>query len=345
MLRQLKKILLFLSIILIVLVAREFIELYVLLRSLDPIWGYVFILLSAGTLYYFALLPLLKILRMPQGYRPAVGAKDVDGIIATRMKKFRSNPYLLESGFDFSNIENSAEGYDKVIKQFETEARRIRKKYVTNLFYATAVAQNGFIDAILILSANVNLVKEIFVLYNGRGSNRDLLAIGKQVYYSFAIGGSEAVEYAINETVEKLATESIKGIPFLDKVLGSLADGFVNASLLTRVALITENHCKMISIESNKELYPSPGLIVSSTRDITSDIYSRIKTVLKDLSKRKREEIMSLASYTLNPARYVLEKAVNPIAEKTGTTLSHVTAFSLTPLRNVFRKRFRFRKK
>jgi hypothetical protein len=345
MLRQFKKIFLFLSIIVFLFVVREFIELYVLLRAIHPVWAYLFILLSLGFLYYFAFMPLLKILRMPQGFKPVVDSKDPDSLRVRRMQKFRSNPYLLKSEFDFSQLANDEKGYDTVIKRFENETANIRRKYITNLFYATAIAQNGFIDAILILSANVNMVKEIFVLYNGRVSNRDLLAIGKQVYYSLAIGGSEAIEYAVDETISKLATEGIKGIPFLDKILGSLADGFVNACLLTRVALITENYCKLVSIKSNKELYPSPGVIVSSTRAITSDLYSRVKNVLKELSKRKSEEILSLANYTLNPARYVLEKAISPIAEKTSSSIKYVRSFSLLPLRNAFHKSFAFWKK
>lgn len=342
MLRQFKKILLFLSVILLFFVLREFIELYALVRSLHPIAGYAFIILSTAFLFYFAALPLIKIIKMPTGFKPVTNPELTEDIINQRMMRFRSNPYLKQTEFDFSSIKNDKEGYDTVVKSFEEESARIRKKYITNLFYASSIAQNGFLDAIFILSANVNMVKEIFILFNGRVSNKDLFAIGRQVYYSLAIGGSEAIEYAVDETISKMASDSVRSIPFVDKIIGSMADGFVNACLLTRVAIITENYCKLVYIKSNKDLFPSAKVIVSSTKDITSDLYSRVKNVLKDLSKNTTDEILSFASYTINPARFVLDKALSPIAEKTNTSLKYVKSFSLTPLRNVFQKGFSF---
>ncbi|MCH8127657.1 hypothetical protein IIC38_17135 [candidate division KSB1 bacterium] len=345
MLRQIKKILLFLTVILSFFIIREFIELYVLIRSLHPVWGYIFLFISAGFLFYFGALPLIKILKMPQGFKPVTNPDETDEAINRRLDRFRSNPYLLKNEFDFSTVENAQKNYDKIIKVLEKETARIRKKYITNLFYATSIAQNGFLDAILILSANINLIKEIFILFNGRVSNKDLFGIGRQIYYSLAIGGSEAIEYAIDETVSKLASDSVRSIPFVDKILGSMADGFVNACLLTRVSMIAENYCKYVYIKSNKDLYPSPSVILTSTRDITSDIYSRVKTVLKDLSKSTSEEILSFASYTINPARFVLNKALLPIAEKTNTSFKYVKSLSLSPFQSIFQKGLSFWKK
>lgn len=341
MFKYFKKILIFISALLILFVAREFIELYVLLRELHPSIGYGFIVIVAVLLAYFAIWPMVKILKMPQGFKPQIRARNVEAIAAQRMRRFRGNRFLLKSGFDFSQVEDDQDGYRKVIAALEVEAAKFRKKYITNLFYASSISQNGFIDAVLILSANVNLVKETFTLYNGRTSNRDLFSIARQIYFSLAIGGSEAIEYAMDESISKLATEGMKSIPFLDKVLGSLADGFVNACLLTRVALITENYCKLITIDSSKDLYPSPSVIISSTRDITADIYSRTRNVLKEMSRKRTEEVVSFANYALNPARYVMSKAIGPLAEKTNSSLRYVTLKSFAPLQNLFKKRWK----
>ncbi len=89
-------------------------------------------------------------------------------------------------------------------------------------------------------------------LYHGRVSNKAL----------WAIGGSEGVEYATRELFSKLATESIKSVLFADRIFGSLADGFVNAALLTRISLITENYCKLVTIESDKDLHPTSEFIL-----------------------------------------------------------------------------------
>ncbi|OQY38189.1 MAG: hypothetical protein B6226_03975, partial [Candidatus Cloacimonetes bacterium 4572_65] len=118
------------------------------------------------------------------------------------------------------------------------------------------MAQNGFLDALIILSSSINHIKSIFILYNGRVNNRDLLNIGKNVYYSVLIGGSEGVEYVTDEIVTKLASDTVKSIPFIDKIIASLADGLVNSVLLTRISYLTENYCKMTYLEKSSDLLP-----------------------------------------------------------------------------------------
>ena len=80
--------------------------------------------------------------------------------------------------------------YSKRIELLVKECANIRKKYVAQLFYSSSISQNGFIDAMLVLSYSINMVKDIFVLYNGRVTNRDLFNIAKKIYYSIAIAGS-----------------------------------------------------------------------------------------------------------------------------------------------------------
>ena len=155
------------------------------------------------------------------------------------------------------------------------------------MFYRTGIIQNGFIDSLLILSSSVALIKEMFTLYNGRVSNRDVWIIAKQVYYSMVIGGSETVEYATEEVFSKIANDSMKNIPFLDKIIASVADGFVNAVLTTRVALITENYCSKTYVASYRELYPNPKFIVRTAQSLTSSMISNISLVLKKMTSDK----------------------------------------------------------
>jgi hypothetical protein len=150
------------------------------------------------------------------------------------------------------------------------------------------------------------LIKEIFVLYNGRVSNKDLIIIAKKVYYSIVIGGSEGIEYVTDEFISKFAIGGINNIPFISKVTGSLADGFINAMLLARVSIITENYCKKIHIESDKELYPSIDLVLKTTKLITQDIFDKVKFTMQNMSKEKIEQLLSKVS---NPVNYVLKES------------------------------------
>lgn len=101
------------------------------------------------------------------------------------------------------------------------------------------------------------------------------------MYYSVVIGGSEGVEYATGELFSALAPGLIKAIPFLGKITQSLADGLVNATLLTRVSLITENYCRLTFIEKESDLYPKYKSVLSATKHILHLMRDK-KTLVED---------------------------------------------------------------
>jgi len=129
-----------------------------------------------------------------------------------------------------------------------------------------------------------------------------------------AIGGSEGVTYAADEIFSKFATGGVKSIPFADKIFSSLADGFINAALLTRISLITENYCKLVYIKSNKDLYPSPGFIATTTKFLVSDITEKLFDELVKMSKEKTGDLLKITVY---PVRYVLAGAWTKVIETT----------------------------
>lgn len=318
----------FFSLFLIYIIFRELLELYLLTRALHPAFGYATLVLLLGLIIYSIIIPIYKIIKIPKNYAPSKDKNRAPEIIQNRLNKFKTNPFLIESGFDFSNIEETEEGYQKTIEVLEKESEQIRKRYVLRLFYSSSISQNGFLDAILILSSSVNLVKELFVLYHGRVSNKDLWAIAKKVYLSMAIGGSEGVEYATQELFSKFATESIKSVPFADRIFGSLADGFVNAALLTRISLLTENYCKLVIIESDKDLNPTSKFILKTTKFITSDIMEKMTVELLRMSKEKTVDTVMLA---VNPVAHLFSKTIDKVKEGT----EKVTSYPKEMLRDV----------
>ncbi|HET55900.1 MAG TPA: DUF697 domain-containing protein, partial [Ignavibacteria bacterium] len=285
---------------------KEFLQLYSYLSNISPLLAIVVIALLGIFIIYYGILPIIQIILLPTSLGPTRDLSKIDAILEKRVKKLRGNHYLRETNFDFSDIKADNVSYERMIDSLKPEAQRIRKKHVNSVFYGTAISQNGFLDAIMIFSASVNMVKEIFILYNGRVNNKDLFAIAKKVYYSIIIGGSEGIEYATEEVFSKLATDSMKSIPFLDKIFSSLADGFVNAVLLTRISLITENYCTKLYIEKDRELFPRPAFVIETAKDLTKDLLARIKDNMFTLAKEKSESILRKA---VNPVTLVLDKS------------------------------------
>ena len=310
--KLIKKLIFFISIFFVYIILKEFITLYHFTKSIHPVVVVITLIVIFIFITYFILVPIVQIIRIPRNYSPTKEKNKVPGLIQLRMNNFRSNKFLTDSNFDLESITPDETGYNRITEFLQPEAEKIRKKYVTQLFYSSSIAQNGFLDAILILSSSINLVKELFILYHGRVSNKDLMAIAKKVYYSMAIGGSEGVEYATEEIFSKLTAGGIKSIPFASKILGSVADGFINAALLTRISFITENYCKYLYITSEKDLYPSYKVVISSTKIITSDIIEKFIRELKNVAKDRTSKYV-LA--TVNPVGYILGKAMGRMAE------------------------------
>ncbi len=307
-----KRIIFFISLFLLYFVIKEFLEFYILLRSVHPVAGYVSLIMISGILIYFILIPVFSIIRMPVYKGPTRNEEQEAELIRHRIIRFKKNEYLNSIQFEFGEGIDDREQYHRIMEKLQPECDRIRKKYVSQLFYTSSISQNGFIDAILILSSSISLIKEIFILFNGRVSNRDLLTIGKKLYYSMAIGGSEGVEYATQEIFSKLATKGIKSIPFIEKILGSLADGYVNSILLTRIAYITENYCSLTYIRSERDLYSSPKFISNATKNIISDIFDRISATMR---KMALDRTVDFALVAVNPIGYVLVKTIDLLTQ------------------------------
>jgi hypothetical protein len=272
--------------------------------------GYAVLVIILFAFIYFVFIPVYKIFTLPVNPGPVLSKSHEQALIAGRVKRFSKNKFLKEMPIEVSTTTDIQEQYSQTIALLEKEGARIRKKYVAQLFYSSSISQNGFIDAMLVLSYSVNMVKDIFVLYNGRVTNRDLLNISKKVYLSIAIAGSEGIEYVTDEIITKLASEGVKSIPFIDNILGSIADGFLNALLLNRISYITENYCKLTYIESNNDLYPAPTKVFSATKHITADMTTKLISVIKKISLDKT---INFALVALNPVGYVWEKTFDKL--------------------------------
>ncbi len=305
---MLKRLAAFILILVVYLILREMLNFYALAHSVNPYLGYIVLVVLLAILVYFVVIPLYRIGRLSGDPGPVRKRKKELELIEIRLQRALNNSYLKEIKFEHPQFGSAYDRYELTTQKLTERCDEIRRKYIVHLFYSSAVSQYGFIDAILIFSANLNLVKEIFTLYTGRVSGRDLWQIMKQIYYSVAIGGSEGVEFAVEELISKLGSDTLKSIPFFDKVMVSIAGGFTNAVLLSRISLITENYCKLTYIQSTKDLSPEPKMILDSTKAIVDEPINYIKQQLNDIAKQKA---LDFSKYAINPTRTVIEKAID----------------------------------
>lgn len=342
--KMLKRLILFVIALFAYLILREMLNFYVLAHTANPYLGYLVLAILVSVLVYFVVVPLYRISRLSGDPGPVRKKRKELELMEMRLQRRLGNKHLKESGYILPITGTIQERYESSSTELSQRCDEIRRKYVVHLFYSSAVSQYGFIDAILIFSANVNLVKEIFTLYTGRATGRDLWQIARQIYYSVAIGGSEGVEFAVEELISKMGTDTLKSIPFFDKVMVSIASGFTNAVLLSRISLITENYCRMTYIESTRDLSPDPLQILDSTKAIVEEPIRHIKKQLNDIAKQKA---IDFSRYAINPARTVIEKALDKFTSKSDEgdeatqSAKRSIAVGLNPLKYFSQRRLR----
>lgn len=303
---MLKRILTWLSLILVYLVIKEFLVLHQAAKSIHPWGGWAMIALFMGVIGYFVVIPFMRIIVMPARLRPARDPEQINRVASARVKQMRKNIRLRPVDVDWEAVESTPEGYRRLLEALAPEAEKIRKRYVTQVFYATSIAQNGFLDAVIILSIATAMMRDYFILYQGRVSNREMLKIGRLVYLSMAIGGSEGVETATDEILSKLVATGVKSVPFAARLFGSVADGFVNAALMTRVAMVTENYCTRLFAESDRAFFPTLHAVVSATKTVTSDLIERVANEMRKLAKDQTGSALKAA---VNPVKVIFSKA------------------------------------
>jgi hypothetical protein len=301
---SIKKIFFFISLTALYFVAKEFISLYVTLKDVFFPLGILFIIGSIAFVFYFAVIPIYQIMKLEKFEGPVKSKEKIPELRAKRIERFKRNPYLLESReINVLKLKNSDEDYEKAVSILSKKANEIRRKKVNAVFYSTGISQNGFIDGLFMIGASFGLIKEIFILYNGRMNNLALLDIIKKIYYAVLIAGTEGVEYASNEIFSKLGTHTLKNVPFLSGIITSLIDGFVNAALITRIGITAENYCKLLYAENDRKLVPHAKIVVDTARELTKDSMSSIKENILKLTDGKTAEKVK------NPINFVFSKA------------------------------------
>jgi hypothetical protein len=289
---MIKRIIVFFSVLAFYFVAKEFLTLYFLLENVSPYLAWAMVLASGAFLFFYGVKPLLEIVKMSQFDEPVNDRSKIAELRAKRLESFKENKYLKSEGVRLENLHNTQEEYDRIVNILKEKSREIRSRYVKGVFYKVGVSQNGFIDSIVLLGSSIMMMKEMFAIFNGRVNNWMLLKLLRKVYIAMIISGTEGMEAASDEVLNKLGADVLKKIPFANVVVSSVLDGFVSAALVTRIAIITENYCTTLYVESEKDLYPSTKIVTDTARDIVGGMLNVIRGNLKENFKNGYDKVL-----------------------------------------------------
>ncbi|MEP4532671.1 MAG: DUF697 domain-containing protein [Cyclobacteriaceae bacterium] len=280
----LRRTFMFFSIVILYFIVKELLFLYSSLKDIHPYVAYGFVAIILLLTIFYIVVPIIRVLQIPVFKSPSFDAGDRNQILRSRLKSLRKNAHLVAAGVTQNQFESTEEEYNQYISALKPGVEQIRKQYVKRVFISTTIAQNGFLDAFILLSTNATMVREIFSLYNGRVNNLDLLKIYGSVYRVVIAGGSDITEDIAEGATTFLLGKSTESIPIFGKVAAAISDGIVNATLTTRISFIVERYCSLIIVKKRSDLKPTGAVVKEIVKISTEPIVQAVKSIGK---KRK----------------------------------------------------------
>jgi Domain of unknown function (DUF697) len=245
-------------------------------------------------------LPLYVFLRLPKPLIPPQQTEgpEYDHYRERLAKRLASNPLLGKQhpGQPLS-IEASLEKLDGI-------ADRRTRDVASQVFLATAISQNGSVDALVVLGAQGKLVLDIATIYYQRPTLRDLAYLYANVAATAFIAG-ELDDIDVAEQMQPIVSavlgSSVAAIPGMSAAaslfVNSVVTGTGNAYLTLRVGIIARQYCghrkggdrKGIRRSAAAQALPLLGSIVrDGAASVAAAIWDRPKKFFSDLTDKMK---------------------------------------------------------
>lgn len=312
MLKQLRNIVLPLSILFILgfllFLFNQVSQVYLVLLSIDTTLAYVVTAVLTTTLTFLMVLPLVLFLKLPSPLSPPASLAEVEQFKVNLKQRLTRNTFLKQNNVSTDSLEDA-------LAALNAEANVRIKKTANTVFLATAISQNGKLDALTVLVTQSKLIWDLAHLYYQRPSLRDLSSLYINVGTATFLA-SQIEEMDISEQLEPVMRSLFKGmttqsVPLVGNsasiVVDSLLEGSTNAFLTLRVGIIARNYCSGRYFETRKQAKLSAfkeasgmlgAIVVSASKNVISGIVEAtkrtgVKTVKSgvDAVKRTGEKI------------------------------------------------------
>ncbi len=226
-----------------------------LLYRANETLGRIAAFLAAALGLALVLIPAVSFLRLP---KPIIPPQEESGppyekYLERVRKRLAGNPYLKETSI------GTLYELEIAVAKLHTEAQQISVAWAKRVFLGTALSQNGILDMLIVLAAQITMVRRIAGVYYQRPTLRDLLNLYSNVaataFMSYALE-----EIDLSEQVEPLVESAMSGITAVPIVgamvtpfVAATLDGTANAFLTLRVGIITSWYCTpLVRIEKKK---------------------------------------------------------------------------------------------
>ncbi len=234
---------------------------YLMASELNPVFGkVVLVLLSAISIVLIAS-PFVVLFKLPKPMKRPENEKELIVYKKQLLKRLQKNKFLLEK----EEVPKAIDDLPQAIELLDEEANRLIKSTSKTIFLATAISQNGKLDALTVFLSQMRLVWKVAHVYYQRPSAKELLYLyGNVGTTAFLAGQIEDVDLA--EHLEPIVTSIAKNasgrsVPVLGPtatiVLDSLMEGTTNAFLSLRVGILSKKYCNQLTVSTKREIRSS----------------------------------------------------------------------------------------
>ncbi len=247
-------------------------------RAVHPLLGAVVLIAVAAGIVLLVLVPIAQVLRLPGALTRPKEQRGAawEKFVRRYAKRLARNPVVraghadvgaldaaLREKRDMAVVEAEA---TKAVGYLDEQARKIVARHAAAVFTATAISQSGRLDAAIVLSAQIRLVKEIAELYYQRPRPRELWAVYVNVGASVFVAG-EIQDSELLAVLGAPVTAGLTGLlpvhgtdPLVSLLVTSLLDGSANAFLTLRVGALARRYCALRLEGDRREVTRSASL-------------------------------------------------------------------------------------
>jgi hypothetical protein len=299
--------------------------------------------------------PILRLLRLPTALvRPAKDDGPAwDRFVSRYGRRLLKNPHLREGDFDLGPLREACDRRDtrsieheatEAIAVLDERARATIVRHAAAVFTATAVSQSGRLDAALVLSSQLRMIRAVGEIYYQRPGLRELLPLYANVGTAAFVAG-EIQESEVLAVLGAPVSAGLTGLlpvsgadPLISLLVNSFLDGSANAFLTLRVGALARRYCG-IRLEGDRRT-----LVRLATAEGAALLAGVVGQGAKRISELTRKLIVeSAARGTTRAVQGIAEAGsglfgrVFDLAEKAGTAAADTTTRGIQLLQSSLR--------
>ena len=249
---------LLLSFVFLLFLINQVSGIYLMASELNPVFGKVVLAILCLISLVLIASPFVILLKMPKPMKRPENEQELVIYKKQLLKRLQKNKFLL----DKNTIPATEDDLPHAIALLDEEADRLIKSTAKTIFLATAISQNGKLDALTVFLSQMRLVWKVAHVYYQRPSSKELLYLyGNVGTTAFLAGQIEDVDLAehLDPIVTSIAKNaSGRSVPVLGPtatiILDSLMEGTTNAFLSLRVGILSKKYCHQLNVSTKREI-------------------------------------------------------------------------------------------